>query len=79
MPASPEEAFGIVLQQVRRERALSQERLGFDTDLHRTYISLLERGKQSPNLRAIFRLAEVLDVKPSEILRRVELEIEQGE
>jgi hypothetical protein len=47
---------------------------------HWTYISLLERGKQLLNLRDVYWFAHVvLDAKPSEILRRVELEIEQGE
>jgi len=50
-----EKAFGPVLQQVRRERGLSQEQLGFDSGYHRTYISFLERGKKNPTLSTIAR------------------------
>ena len=65
---SVEKTFGQVLQQLRKERGLSQEELGFESGYHRTYISLLERGKKSPSLKTIFKLAKALDVEPSEIL-----------
>ena len=65
---SVEKTFGQVLQQLRKEKGLSQEELGFESGYHRTYISLLERGKKSPSLKTIFKLAKALDVEPSEIL-----------
>ena len=65
-------AFGIVLRQRRKEIAMSQEDLALSSELDRTYISLLERGKKSPTLVTIFKLAFVLDIKPSELLGRVE-------
>jgi len=64
--------FGEVLQQLRRERGLSQEAFGFECELHRTYISLLERGKRIPSLTTIMQLAIALEVPPSVIVRRVE-------
>ena len=69
----PEKAFGLVLQELRHELNLSQEVLGFESGYHRTYISLLERGRKSPSLNTIFQLASVLRVTPSEIIRRVEM------
>lgn len=66
------EIFGEVIQVLRRECSLSQEELAFESDLHRTYISLLERGKRIPGLKTIFQLALALKVPPSEIIRRVE-------
>lgn len=65
-------SFGQVLQQLRRDRGLSQEELGFASGYHRTYISLLERGHKSPSLRTIFELAKALKVEPSEIVERVQ-------
>ncbi|WP_041286706.1 helix-turn-helix domain-containing protein [Desulfomonile tiedjei] len=64
--------FGEVLQELRRKRGLSQEEFGFECELHRTYISLLERGKRIPSLTTIIQLAIVLKVSPSEIVRQVE-------
>lgn len=69
---SREEIFGEALREVRLERGLSQEELALACDRHRTYISLLERGMNSPSLRTIMRLADALGVKPSDLLRRIE-------
>jgi transcriptional regulator with XRE-family HTH domain len=70
-----EEALGRVLRRLRLERGLSQEALAHEADRHRTYVSLLERGRNSPSLLTIFRIADVLKVRPSEIVRLVETEI----
>jgi len=51
---------------------LSQEDLGFKSGYHRTYISLLERGKKSPSLQTIFRLSEALNIDPSELIKQVQ-------
>ncbi len=72
-----ERLFGRILQKLRTERGLSQEKLGFESDYHRTYISQLERGQKNPSLKAIFRLAEALGVKPSEMIRRIESRVEE--
>jgi transcriptional regulator with XRE-family HTH domain len=67
--------FGAVPQELRLKRGLSQEEFGFECELHRTYISLLERGKRIPSLTTIIQLAMALKVPPSEIVRRVESRI----
>lgn len=69
---TPEQAFGNVIRELRLEREMSQEELAHAADRHRTYVSLIERGINSPSLQTIFRLARVLGVKPSELLSRVE-------
>jgi transcriptional regulator with XRE-family HTH domain len=72
---TPEEAFGKVLRDIRQEHSLSQEELGFESGYHRTYISLLERGRKSPSMNTMFQLAAALGVSPSEILRRTEARV----
>lgn len=67
-----EEAFGEVIRSLRLEQELSQEELALAADRHRTYISLLERGRNSPSLRTIIRLADVLGIKPADLLERVD-------
>jgi transcriptional regulator with XRE-family HTH domain len=69
---TPEEAFGEVLQQLRRQRRLSQEKLADVSGCHRTYISLLERGQHSPSMSILFALGEALDLTPSQLLALVE-------
>jgi transcriptional regulator with XRE-family HTH domain len=75
----PEKAFGRALKALRSARKISQEQLGFETGLDRTYVSLLERGLQSPTLRTVFRLAEVLKFSPSKIVRDAEELISEHE
>jgi transcriptional regulator with XRE-family HTH domain len=66
------EAFGQVLRECRRQRGLSQDELAFQSGYSRNYIGLLEGGRRSPTLTTIARLAEVLQVQPSELIRRAE-------
>ena len=70
--SSVERRFGRILSDMRRQRGLSQEELGFKSDYHRTYISLLERGQRSPSLRTVFRLASALRITPAELIQRIE-------
>lgn len=70
--SGPAKAFGQAVREIRMERKISQEQLAFDSGFDRTYISLLERGVRSPTIRSLVRLAEVLKVRPSEIVMRME-------
>lgn len=62
-------AFGLTLTKLRKERDWTQEHLGFESDLTRTYISLLERGERSPTLNTISQLATALDVDAEEMVK----------
>ena len=65
-------AFGKVLRQLRLEAGLTQEQLGLEADLRRTYVSVLELGQQQPSLTTILKLAGALKVPAHEIIRQVE-------
>lgn len=67
-------AFGLVLRNLRQDHGLSQEELGFKSGYHRTYISLLERGRKSPSLQTIFDLSVALNIDPVELIKQVRLE-----
>jgi transcriptional regulator with XRE-family HTH domain len=56
------------LRRLRRERMLSQEKLGFEVDLHRTYISDIERGNRNPSISAIEKIAKALGVSCGQLL-----------
>ena len=70
-----DKAFGIVLRQLRKERGLSQERLAFEADLNRQFVSLLELGERSPSLVSIYKLGSGLGLSGSELLQRLELHL----
>jgi transcriptional regulator with XRE-family HTH domain len=71
-------AFGRVLRRLRDEAGFTQEQLGFEADLRRTYISILELGQQQPTLTRIFKLAKALRRPAQEIVGLVEAEMHQG-
>jgi len=67
-----EEAFGQVIRELRLKQGMSQEELSFECGRHRTYVSLLERGRNSPSIRTLWMLAEALQVSPASLVRRIE-------
>jgi transcriptional regulator with XRE-family HTH domain len=62
-------AFGDRLKELREQRELSQERLSELGGMNRNYVSDVERGRRNPCLWNIVRLAEALEVPPSELFR----------
>jgi transcriptional regulator with XRE-family HTH domain len=57
----PRERFAINLRKARQKKGISQEELGYRCDLHRTEISLLERGGREPRFGTMVKLASALD------------------
>ncbi len=66
------EIFGRVVQEYREKRGLSQEVVSGLAGIGRTHLSAIERGVRRPTLDTLFKIAEAMDLKPSELLRRVE-------
>ena len=66
--------FGKIIRKLRIEAGLTQEELGFEADLRRTFISTIELGQQQPTLVTIFKLARALNVPASKIIELVEAE-----
>ncbi len=64
---NPRHRFSSNLRDARRKSGLTQEQLGDRTDLHRTEISLLERGGREPRLGTIVKLAGALGVTPESL------------
>ena len=67
---SIQKTFGEVLREVRVGRGLSQQELALQSELDRTYISLLERGLRQPTLTTLIVLASTLDIDPAELVQR---------
>ncbi|MFC7518464.1 helix-turn-helix domain-containing protein [Herbaspirillum sp. GCM10030257] len=65
-------SFGRVLRQLRGKANLTQEQLGFDAHLARNYVSSIELGQKQPTISSIFKLAYAVGVRPSELLKLVE-------
>ena len=61
--------FGRNINKFRREKGLSQEELAERSNLHRTYVSAVERGVRSISLKNIEKLAVALDISVSDLFR----------
>jgi transcriptional regulator with XRE-family HTH domain len=70
-------AFGKTLRKYRIKKDLTQEELGLDAGLRRTFISSLELGQKQPSLMTIQKLCLVLDISMSKFLQAVEKELQK--
>ena len=72
MPTSFDTRLGREIAVCRTRLGISQERLGFQCKVHRTYVSQIERGLKSPTVRTLRRIAEALGTTTSRLLAAVE-------
>jgi transcriptional regulator with XRE-family HTH domain len=70
------EALASELRRARESRGISQEKLAALCDLHRTYISLLERSLRSPTIDVLERIAAGLGETTSALLAEAEKNME---
>jgi len=63
------ENFGKRVRKLRMERGLSQEKLAFISNMHRTYIGGIERGERNPSLKNIEAIAKALNVPLSALFK----------
>ena len=66
--ATTRATFAANLRRERRRVGLSQEALAAASGLHRTEVSLLERGGRDPRLSTVVRVADALGVPPPALL-----------
>jgi len=61
--------FGGNVRRIRRAKNMSQETLAELADVHRTYVSGIERGRgRNPTIRAVAKIAQALEVRPGDLL-----------
>ena len=63
--------FGIKVKMLRNLKGLSQEQLADLSDLDRTYISLIERGRRNPSLVNIAKISLGLKVPIEQVVKGV--------
>ncbi len=67
---------GCTIQKIREQKGLSQEVVSGLADIGRTHLSAIERGIRKPTLETFFRIADAMDIKPSDLLREIENTLE---
>ena len=66
--------FGVVVRRLREAAGVTQEALAELAGLHRTYISMLERGVRMPSILVARQVAEALGTTMGELLTEVDEE-----
>lgn len=66
-----DQAIANVLRELREKRGVSQEQLSFDAELHRTYISQLERGLKSVTVKTLIRITAALEIEIDVFMKKV--------
>jgi len=69
--------IGKTIRQIRTSKELSQEMLSSLAGIARTHLSMIENGKKKANFETIWKIARALDMRPSELVARIESEIEK--
>jgi transcriptional regulator with XRE-family HTH domain len=65
-------ALGEAIREFRKKKGLSQEALGLEAGLDRTYVSSVERGHRNISFDNLVKIAETIDARPSQLLERWE-------
>jgi len=74
MKGTLRKSLGIVIKRRREHLALSQDQLALRADLHRTYISDVERGARNLSFDSIYCVSKGLGVLPSLLFAEAELD-----
>jgi transcriptional regulator with XRE-family HTH domain len=67
-----QQQFGNLIRRRRLAIDLGQEKLADKAGIHRTHISLLERGKRMPSLMVIKKLAAALETTMASLMEELE-------
>jgi transcriptional regulator with XRE-family HTH domain len=78
MARSRSQAFGVALQELREKRNLSQEAAALLCGIDRAYFGRLERADKTPTLKTLWRIADGLGTRPSQLLARAERILDEG-
>ena len=61
--------FAQKVRSLREEQGLSQEKLAERSELHRTYIGMVERLERNPSLVCIHKIAKGLGVQITDLFK----------
>jgi transcriptional regulator with XRE-family HTH domain len=72
-------AFGVVISRLRVQKGLTQERLSGLAGIARSHLVALENGEKTVKLDTMWRIADALEIRPSDLVRRTEAESAEEE
>ena len=70
-------ACGVAIRKLRISKGLTQEEVGFESELTRAYISSIELDQKLPSITTIAKLAQALELSLSELMGFVDKEMKK--
>lgn len=64
--------LGRNVRKLREQKGWSQEKFAFEADIHRTYVSDIERGARNPTITVVDKLAKSLGVSFADLVKDAE-------
>ncbi|MBE7016775.1 MAG: helix-turn-helix transcriptional regulator [Ruminococcaceae bacterium] len=69
-------AVGKTIKEIRGEKGLSQDVVSGLAGIARTHLSMIESGTKQANFETICKIASALNMKPSELVKKIEIYFE---
>lgn len=70
--SEPQPELARAIRRVRAEKGISQEELAHRADIHPTWVSHLESGRNNPSWASVRRICRALDIRVSELAMMAE-------
>ena len=70
---------GRIIRKLRKQRGITQEVLSGLAAVSRSHLAEIETGRTSANVDTLWRIAQALDMRLSDLIRMVECAAEQAE
>ena len=70
---------GQVIGILRTQRGMSQEVLSGLAGIARSHLAMIENGRKHANVETLWRIAQALDIRLSELIRMVEEKLAEEE
>ena len=68
-----QKAFGLKVQQLRKEVGMSQEKFALSIDMDRTYLASVEAGRRNISINNIKKISDGLSITISELFVGIEI------
>ena len=71
-------AVGRTIRNLRNKKGVSQDVLSGFAGIARTHLTMIENGDKQANFETLWKIANALDMRPSELVALIEAEIERN-
>lgn len=73
-----QKAAGQVIRQMRIRKHMTLELLSGFAGIARSHLSMIENGTKQANVETLWRIAQALEIRPSQLIAAIEDEIAQA-